>query len=119
MSQKLVLDAKKNARPRTYRRLVPQSPKSRPAAWSQPTLRGRSLESNARAAGLARPLDAGSIGRSVSPRLSGRRQGSRPGRQESIKTSPVHREAVADALLGEQVFRAGRVFLQLLPELVH
>src|SRR5690348_1168751 len=48
--------AKKNASPRTYSRLVPQSPKSRPAAWNQLTFRGRSLESKESAAGLPRPI---------------------------------------------------------------
>lgn len=42
-SQRLLCGAKKNAKPSTYRRLVPQSPKSKPAACRQPTLRGRLL----------------------------------------------------------------------------
>src|SRR5687767_6821305 len=55
MSQKLVPRAKKNARPRTYSRLVPQSPNNKPAACFHPTLRGRSDANKARAAGFARP----------------------------------------------------------------
>src|SRR5262245_21362427 len=54
--------------PSTYSRLVPQSPYKRPTACSQPTLRGRSLESIASAAGLLppRPLFDGSIRSTVS-----------------------------------------------------
>src|SRR3954469_3610000 len=62
ISQKLVRDAKKNARPSTYSRLVPQSPKSRPAACFQPTLRGRSADKRESAAGLARPCTVPPLG---------------------------------------------------------
>ena len=34
---------------------MPQSPKRRPAAWTQPTLRGRSLAKSDNAAGLLKP----------------------------------------------------------------
>src|SRR4051794_29003532 len=57
ISQKLVRLAKKNASPSTYRRLVPQSPNSRPAAWNHETFRGRSLDSSDNARGLSPELD--------------------------------------------------------------
>src|SRR3954464_15413976 len=50
--------AKKNARPSTYSRLVPQSPNSRAAACLQPTFRGRSLAKRDNAAGLVVPRSA-------------------------------------------------------------
>src|SRR6476469_10784046 len=51
INQKLVRPATRNARPSTYSRLVPQSPKSSAPAWNQLTLRGRSLCSSERAGG--------------------------------------------------------------------
>src|SRR5688572_13783104 len=60
ISQKLAPRAKKKARPSTYRRLVPQSPKSSPAAWRQPTFLGRSADKRESAAGLGRPV-AGTV----------------------------------------------------------
>ena len=53
MSQKLLRPATRNPSPSTYNRLVPQSPKSKPAALNQPTLRGRSLASSDSAAGFS------------------------------------------------------------------
>src|SRR5205814_5856229 len=50
-SQKPAPPATRNAIPSTYHRLVPQSPKSIPAAANHPTFRGRSLESIASAGG--------------------------------------------------------------------
>ena len=43
ISQKLLRPATRNARPRTYSRLVPQSPNKSAEAANQLTLRGRSL----------------------------------------------------------------------------
>src|SRR2546425_2930746 len=54
MSQTLEVPATRKARPRTYRREVPQSPKSSPAACHQLTFRGRSLLSRDKAGGSAR-----------------------------------------------------------------
>src|SRR4051812_9813440 len=62
MSQKLLRPATRNARPSTYSRLVPQSPKSSAPAWNQLTFRGRSPESSVSAGGLiSRPLVVESI----------------------------------------------------------
>src|SRR4051812_5038337 len=73
INQKLVRPAMRNANPRTYSRLVPQSPKSIAPAANQPTFRGRSPDSIASAGGSERtswpwpPPSAPPLGDGVAP----------------------------------------------------